>query len=102
MMRNFSSDSTPPCRATDLPFFPPDLVGDGSDPNERRQHSEEESWYRGEEAEKAKEVCSTCQFKEDCLREGMKEDHGVYGGTTPEERVALKKRPLLTEDGFLR
>lgn len=35
----------------------------------------------------AVEICQTCPVREDCLRQA--DDHGIWGGLTPNERKAL-------------
>jgi len=41
----------------------------------------------------AKEVCGRCPVKAMCLEEALlnKEMHGIWGQTTPQERLALRK-----------
>jgi hypothetical protein len=42
--------------------------------------------------EKAKERCTPCPVRIQCLREGLQPhniEYGVWGGTTPEERAEL-------------
>lgn len=41
--------------------------------------------------EKAKSICETCPFQAQCLEMGMKEKHGVWGMTTPQERIQIKR-----------
>jgi WhiB family redox-sensing transcriptional regulator len=42
----------------------------------------------------AKKICSGCPFNAACLTEALKvnyiDDHGIWGGTTREERNALR------------
>lgn len=44
----------------------------------------------------AKKVCAVCPVKQECLNESMSQptsaQHGVWGGLTAEERIALIKR----------
>ena len=43
--------------------------------------------------ETAKEMCSWCPIIHDCLLWGLyREKHGVWGGTTEDERAALRRR----------
>lgn len=58
---------------TDL-FFP-----DSSQPDAERQ-------------EQAKALCAACPVKEACLAAGMGEKYGIWGGLTPLERRALRRR----------
>lgn len=39
----------------------------------------------------AKAICARCPVREACLAEGMGEEHGIWGGTTPAERRALRR-----------
>ena len=43
--------------------------------------------------ERAKAVCARCQVRAECLRFAMEtvQDHGVWGGTSEEERRALRR-----------
>lgn len=47
-----------------------------------------------EKIKEAKEVCNTCGFTTECLEAALKnnEAFGIWGGMTPEERDALKRR----------
>lgn len=40
----------------------------------------------------AKAVCATCPALEACLASGLHEQYGIWGGTTEEERRALRKQ----------
>lgn len=44
--------------------------------------------------EEAKQVCRRCQVREECLdwAVDMKQDHGVWGGMSEDERRAYKTR----------
>lgn len=48
------------------------------------------------QAAEAKKVCAICPVKRECLDEAMSHNssmqHGVWGGLTAEERIALIKR----------
>lgn len=46
------------------------------------------------QVEKAKVVCRRCDVREVCLKWAMetRQDAGVWGGLSEEERVALKRR----------
>jgi WhiB family redox-sensing transcriptional regulator len=39
----------------------------------------------------AKRVCARCEVINECLAFGINEQHGVWGGTTPEERRRLRR-----------
>ena len=39
---------------------------------------------------KAWTVCRNCPRQRPCLEDGLWDDHGVWGGTTPEERIELR------------
>lgn len=46
-------------------------------------------------AERAKAVCARCPVIDDCLRHALTspvEQHGVWGGLTPNERSQLRRR----------
>jgi WhiB family redox-sensing transcriptional regulator len=45
------------------------------------------------QTERAKAVCARCQVRAECLRFAMEtvQDHGVWGGTSEEERRALRR-----------
>ena len=47
-----------------------------------------------EEAE-AVALCATCPVRAQCLEYALrnKESHGIWGGTTPEERRRIRRRP---------
>lgn len=42
----------------------------------------------------AKAICETCTVKTECLEFALQinEQHGIWGGTTPEERYTIKRR----------
>lgn len=44
--------------------------------------------------EEAKKVCQQCEVREECLAWALEgaQDHGVWGGTSEEERRAMKRR----------
>jgi WhiB family transcriptional regulator, redox-sensing transcriptional regulator len=48
----------------------------------------------GAEAESAKAVCGRCRVRVECLRFAVdtNQQYGVWGGTDPEERAALRRR----------
>lgn len=41
--------------------------------------------------ETAREICLRCPVMAKCLKVGMYEDFGIWGGTTPDQRRKLKK-----------
>ena len=45
------------------------------------------------QADRAKAVCARCQVRADCLRFAVEtvQDYGVWGGTSEEERRALRR-----------
>lgn len=47
-------------------------------------------------AARAKAICATCPVRALCLQEGLNEIHGVWGGTTPQERKALRRHNRAT------
>lgn len=56
------------------------------------------------EIERAKTVCGTCPVRRDCLRQGLQEDWGVWGGFTRSEReraAQILGTWLETDDGDL-
>lgn len=65
------------CRAEDPETFFP--VGEPGNPGYDRQ------------ADRAKAVCHTCPVIADCLAYGIREDEGIYGGTTPAERRSARR-----------
>lgn len=40
----------------------------------------------------AKSVCKRCEVVTECLQYGIHEAYGVWGGTTPSERAAMRER----------
>jgi WhiB family transcriptional regulator, redox-sensing transcriptional regulator len=47
-----------------------------------------------QQVSEAKAICARCRVAADCLDEALHlgQNHGVWGGTTPEERRALLRR----------
>jgi len=41
-----------------------------------------------------RKICFTCTIQKDCLRAGMKEEFGVWGGLTANERKKVRKNQL--------
>jgi hypothetical protein len=39
----------------------------------------------------AREICLRCPVMAKCLKVGMFEDYGIYGGTTPAQRKLLRR-----------
>jgi WhiB family transcriptional regulator, redox-sensing transcriptional regulator len=50
------------------------------------------SWFvaRGEDPRPALAVCSTCPVRDQCLRAGENEPDGLWGGSSPGQRRAMK------------
>ncbi len=48
--------------------------------------------HEAEQVRKAKEVCSRCIVREQCLKVALitKDQHGIWGGLTPDERRAIE------------
>lgn len=71
-----------PCKGHQADFYPPtDKFGRANSP-------EGQACY-----ERAKAICASCPFRErECMVAGWDEYHGVWFGTTPPERVKLRKQ----------
>ena len=41
--------------------------------------------------ETARQICMRCPVMDKCLKVGMFEDYGIWGGTTPKQRQKLKR-----------
>lgn len=54
-------------------------------------HDDPDPTEQGRVAE-AKALCAACPVREACLAAGMGEHHGIWGGLTPRERRALRRR----------
>lgn len=39
----------------------------------------------------ARQICMRCPVMDKCLKVGMFEDYGIWGGTTPQQRRKIKK-----------
>jgi WhiB family redox-sensing transcriptional regulator len=50
------------------------------------------------EAARAQRVCAGCQVRQECLDFAMRngETHGIWGGTTPEERQRARRQHTRT------
>lgn len=81
-----------PCVDDPDAFFPPDMVGDGHDSDERHEAQAELAWYHSEEAERAKQLCMKCGFRDSCAKDNVREPHGIAGGMTPAERRSAWRR----------
>ncbi|GAA4906758.1 MULTISPECIES: WhiB family transcriptional regulator [Nocardiopsidaceae] len=48
------------------------------------------------DADLAKAICRTCRVRAECLNWALSvgEPHGVWGGTTPEDRRYMRREPL--------
>ena len=40
---------------------------------------------------RAKALCARCPVRKECLQMGMTDEHGIWGGATPAERVRAKR-----------
>ena len=51
------------------------------------------------QVEEAKKVCMRCDVREECLQWALEngQDHGVWGGTSEEERRSMKRRAARTK-----
>jgi WhiB family redox-sensing transcriptional regulator len=49
-----------------------------------------------EQAAKAKAICATCQVRRECLAFALRtgQVHGIWGGTTEDERAAARRRTV--------
>jgi len=79
-------DGTQPCAKTDPDiFFEQEVWID----------IEHTKWrYQFQYEREAKTLCSTCTFRTECLQIALDEPElqGIWGGTTPRERLALRRR----------
>ena len=63
-----------------------------------KTHPKKEWWFPDQSnhllGEYAKKVCAECSVEEQCLEYALENDeqHGIWGGTTPKQRVRIKKR----------
>ena len=57
--------------------------------------SGERGFARRERERLARAVCETCPVREECARFALAvgEEHGIWGGTTSQERIAQLRRP---------
>jgi hypothetical protein len=60
-------------------FFPEDL----GQPGDAR--------LKNQAVETAREICMECPVIDKCLKVGMFEETGIWGGTTPEQRKRLRR-----------
>ena len=44
----------------------------------------------------AKSICASCRLRKGCLESNIDELYGIWGGTTPNERAAMRKVPVGT------
>ena len=58
----------------------------------------------GEQADAARRVCAACPVRHECLDYALEWSirHGLWGGLTPKERAALKRRRGPQSDGKAR
>ena len=63
-----------------------------------RAHGDAELWFPAltdrYSTVHAKTICYRCPVREDCLRAGMAEEHGIWGGLTPEQRHRIRNHKL--------
>ena len=45
-----------------------------------------------------RKVCFTCPIQKDCLRAGMEEEYGIWGGFTRWERMKIRNQRLADDD----
>ena len=45
-----------------------------------------------------RKVCFTCPIQKDCLRAGMEEEYGIWGGFTRWERMKIRNQQLADDD----
>lgn len=43
----------------------------------------------------AREICFRCPVLAKCLKAGMYEEYGIWGGTTPEQRKRLRRESVI-------
>lgn len=48
--------------------------------------------YSEEATEEARSYCVQCPVLFDCLKANLKEEHGIFADTNPDERAALRRR----------
>lgn len=54
--------------------------------------------YEDWETEQAREICRRCPVIRDCLTWALThKEHGIWAGTTPEQRQALRQRHAMKE-----
>jgi hypothetical protein len=49
---------------------------------------------RNESIETAREICLRCPVMDKCLKVGMFEEYGIWGGTTSQQRKNIRKYEL--------
>lgn len=62
----------------------------GAEPEQFFPIRVEAGWKGGKTRRTINEYCVPCPVKAECLEEGMKERLGIWGGTTPKERMKLR------------
>ena len=52
--------------------------------------------FVGRQITEARRICAGCQVRQQCLDFALRtgETHGIWGGTTPEERIAARRQRL--------
>ena len=43
----------------------------------------------------AREICFRCPVIAQCLRVGLREEYGIWGGTTPKQRSAIRRKRII-------
>lgn len=57
---------------------------------EARGHNKGSSTMYNMAIDTARQICMRCPVMDKCLKVGMFEDYGIWGGTTPKQRQKLK------------
>lgn len=70
------------CRGHGELFFPPSIEDHGGKVGLKDAIKQREA--------EAKAICMTCPVRPECAKQGMGEEHGIWGGLTEDERRGLK------------
>ncbi len=54
---------------------------------------------RGESTRPAKDVCAGCLVRSECLESALREEHGVWGGSSAKERRRMRRQSALAPAG---